>query len=208
MEIHDLLAEVTQRFTAHPSGGTRWDDPHEHRDISDEEYSRVSEPERYAVVGARARSWIKALESLELGTAQNVEAPPWAYGPTDGRAVLVTPVRAGALSILVVLGSTEGIEDAVALGAGDPSVLIRMEPFCGCDACDSGSDNLLTAIDALFTGIIDGSFLYAEGEDWKLTVGANGWSASGSQDFDSLIDKARAGTSIGRLMITGDPWLT
>ncbi|ROS52489.1 DUF6226 family protein [Frigoribacterium sp. PhB118] len=208
MEIHDLLAEVTQRFTAHPSGATRWDDPHEHRNIADEEYSRVSDPERYAVVGARARSWIDALKALELATAQDVEAPPWPYGPTDARAVLVTPVRAGALSMLVVLGSMEGIEDAVAVGVGDPAVLIGMEPFCGCDACDSGSDYLLSAIDDLFTGIIDGSFLYAEGKDWKLTVGVNGWSASGSQDFDTLIDKARAGTSIGRLMITGGPWLT
>jgi hypothetical protein len=208
VEIHDVIAEVTRRFTTHPSGGTRWDDPHEHRDIADAEYSRVSEPERYAVVGARARSWIEALEGLKLGTAQSVEAPLWAHGSTDARAVLVTPVKADALSIVVVMQSTEGIEDAVALGVGDPSVLIGMEPFCGCDACDSGSDNLLTAIDDLFTGIMNGEFLYAEGKDWKLTVGVNGWSASGSQDFDSLIDKARAGTSIGRLMITGDPWFT
>jgi hypothetical protein len=208
VESHDVIAEVTRRFTAHPSGDTRWDDPHEHRDIADEEYSRVSEPERYAVVGARARSWIEALEALELGTAQNVEAPRWAHGPTDARAVLVTPEKADALSILVVMGSAEGIEDAVALGVGDPSVLIAMEPFCGCDACDSGSDNLLTAIDDMFIGIMNGEFLYAEGKDWELTVGANGWSASGSQDFDSLIDKARSGTSIGRLMITGDSWLT
>jgi hypothetical protein len=208
VEIHDVMTEVTRRFDAHPSGGTRWDDPHEHRDISDEEYSRVSEPERYAVVGARARSWIDALEALQLGTARNVEAPPWEYGPTDARAVLVMPVKTDALSILVVMGSTEGIEDQVALGVGDPAVLIDMEPFCGCDACDSGSDNLLTAIDDLLVGIMTGEFLYAEGKDWKLTVGVNGWSASGSQDFDSLIDKARAGTSIGRLMITGNPWLT
>ena len=159
-------------------------------------------------VGARARSCIDALEGLELGTAQSVEAPPWAYGPTDSRAVLVTPVKADALSILVVMGSTEGIEDAVALGVGDPAVLIGMEPFCGCDACDSGSDNLLTAIDDLFIGLMNGEFLYAEGKDWNLTVGVKGWSASGSQDFDSLIDKARSGTSIGRLMIAGDPWLT
>ncbi len=185
----------------------RWDDPHEHRDIADEEYSRVSEPERYAVVGARARSWIDALKALELGTAQNVEAPSWAYGPTDARAVLVTPVKMDALSILVVTGATEGIEDVVALGVGDPPILISMEPFCGCDACDNGSDSLLTAIDDLFIGIMNGQFLYAEGKNWKLTVGVNGWSASGSQDFDSLIDKARAGTSIGRLMIAGRPWL-
>ena len=122
------------------------------------------------------------------GTAQNVEAPAWAYGPTDARAVLVTPVRTDALSILVVMGSTEGIEDAVALGVGDPSVLI--------------------GIDDMFVGIVVGGFLYAEGREWKLTVGVNGWSASGSQDFDSLIDEARSGTSIGRLMITGGPWFT
>ncbi|KQO47679.1 MULTISPECIES: DUF6226 family protein [unclassified Frigoribacterium] len=208
MEFTDVIAEVTRRFDSHSSAGKQWNDPHEHSDIVEEEYSRVTEPERYAVVGARARSWIDALEGLGLGTAQIVEAPPWAYGPSAARAVRVTPVTVDALSILVVMGSTEGIEDTVALGVGDPAVLIGMEPFCGCDACDSGSDYLLTAIDDMFTGIMDGGFLYAEGKDWKLTVGVNGWSASGSQDFDSLIDKARAGTSIGRLMITGGPWLT
>jgi len=209
VELRDLLAEVTRRFDAHPSGRTRWDDPHEQRDIADEEYSRVSGPERYAVLGARAKSWIDALEGLHLGTAQNVEAPPWAYGPADARAVLVTPVKTDALSILVVTGSMEGVQDAVvALGVGDPAVLIGMEPFCGCDACDSGSDDVLAAIDDMFTGVMDGRFLYAEGEDWTLTVGVNGWSASGSQDFDSLIDAARTGTSIGRRMITGAPWLT
>jgi len=209
MDLQDVAAEVTRRFDSRSSAGRRWNDPHEHSDVADEEYSRVSEPERYAVVGARAMSWVDALEGLQLATAHNVEAPSWTYGPADARAVLLTPLETDALSILVVMGSMEGIEDAVvALGVGDPAVLIGMEPFCGCDACDSGSDDLLTAIDDMFTGIMDGGFLYAEGEDWTLTVGVNGWSASGSQDFDSLIDKARAGTSIGRRMITGGPWLT
>jgi hypothetical protein len=205
MDLHDVIAEVTRRFDSRSSAGRQWNDPHEHSDVADEEYSRVSEPERYAVAGARAMSWVDALVGLQLATARNVAT----YGPADARAVLVTAVAPDALAILVVMGSMEGVDDAVvALGVGDPAVLIGMEPFCGCDACDSGSDDLLTAIDDMFTGIMDGGLLYAEDEDWTLTVGVNGWSASGSQDFDSLIDKARAGTSIGRRMITGGPWLT
>lgn len=207
VEIRDVMAGVDRRFDSYPSADRRWKDPHEHSDVADEEYSRVTAPERYAVVGARAMAWVAALEDLQLATAQDVDVPSWAHIPEDARAVLVTPAGVDAVPILVVLGPMEGVADAVVtLAVGEPPVSIGTEPFCGCDACDSGSDHLLTSIDETFTTIVDGSLLYAEGNGWTLTVGVNGWSGSGSQDFEALIRRARAGASIGHRMITGGPW--
>jgi len=209
VQIQDVIAGVTQRFDSNPSASERWNDPHEHSDVGDEEYSRVTAPERYALVGARAMAWIDTLDNLQLATAQDADVPSWAHDPANARSVLLTPSKTNALPVLVVLATMERIEDAVVtLAVGQPPVSIGMEPFCGCDACDSGSDHLLTSIDDMFTAIVDGSLLYAEGNGWTLIVGVNGWSGSGSQDFEALIDRARSGTSIGHRMITGAPWFT
>lgn len=211
MEIRDVIAEVARRFDSHPSAGTRWDDPHEHGDVADDEYSCVTAPERYAVVGARAMAWVDALAHLRLATAQDVDVPSTVHDPASARAVLVTPTATDALAILVVLGSLDGVEDAVVtLAVGEPPVSIGMEPSCGCDACDDGSDRLLAAIDERFTAIVDGSLLYAEGTGWTLIVGDDGWSGSSSgarsPDFEALLQRARAGESIGHRTITGAPW--
>jgi hypothetical protein len=120
----------------------------------------------------------------------------------------LTPEGDAALSILVVLGAMEGVEDAViAIGVGTPPVSIGMQPDCGCDACDFGSDDLLTSVDEMFIAVMDGNLIYAEDKDWTLTVGVNGWSAHGSEDFDALVARAHSGASIGRRMITGAAWL-
>jgi hypothetical protein len=208
MELQDVVARVRRRFDAGAGTGARWSNPHEKRDVAPEEYSRVSEPSRYRLVGARAMAWIETLSELQLARAETVTAPSWGYGPAEARAVLLTPEGHGALSILVVLGSMEGVEDAViAIGVGTPPVLIGMQPDCGCDACDSGSHDLLTSIDQMFTAVMDGDLIYAEDEDWTLTVGVDGWSAHGSEDFGELVVRARSGASIGRRMITGAAWL-
>ena len=213
MQIQDVIAEVARRFDSHPSAGTGWDDPHEHGDVAAEEYSRVTAPERYAVVGARAMAWVDALADLQLATTQAVDVPSTVHDPASARAALVTPAATGALPILVVLGSMEGVEDSVVtLAVGEPPVSIGMEPSCGSDACDDGSDRLLAAIDERFTAIVDGSLLYAEGKGWTLIVGVDGWSGScsgtRSPDFEALVKGARSGASIGHRMITGAPWST
>jgi hypothetical protein len=83
-----------------------------------------------------------------------------------------------------------------------------MLPVCGCDACDSGSgsEDLLRSIDGAFLGIMDGHLLYAEGRDWTITATEDGWSGTGSQDFDELVGSARTGHEIGERMLTGASW--
>lgn len=208
MELHDVVAHVRRRFEAGSAADVRWINPHENRDVAPEEYSRVSDPSKYRLVGARATAWIKTLTELQLARAEKVTAPSWVHGPADARAVLLTPEGDAALSILVVLGPMEGVEDAViSIGVGTPPVSIGMQPDCGCDACDFDSDDLLTSIDEMFITVMDGTLIYAEDKDWTLTVGVNGWSAQGSEDFGELVARAQSGASVGRRMITGSAWL-
>lgn len=208
MELHDVVAHVRRRFEAGSAADVRWSNPHENRDVAPEEYSRVSDPSRYRLVGARATAWIETLTELQLARAEKVTAPSWVHGPADARAVLLTPEGDAALSILVVLGPMEGVEDAViSIGVGTPPVSIGMQPDCGCDACDFGSDDLLTSIDEMFIAVMDGTLIYAEDKDWTLIVGVNGWSAQGSEDFGGLVARAQSGASVGRRMITGSAWL-
>jgi len=39
MDLQDVVAEVTRRFDSRSSAGRQWNDPHEHGDVADEEYS-------------------------------------------------------------------------------------------------------------------------------------------------------------------------
>ncbi|WP_420865007.1 DUF6226 family protein [Brachybacterium paraconglomeratum] len=44
------------------------------------------------------------------------------------------------------------------VGAGDPPLPVETIPDCGCDACDSGSRNLLELLDQVILSIVDGSY--------------------------------------------------
>ncbi|GAA0966917.1 hypothetical protein FFA01_16540 [Frigoribacterium faeni] len=201
------MAEVERAFGASTAAGVSWADPHADRDIRDEEYSRVTDPERYRVIGARAMAWISAVTELGLATQHSAEVPTWTSESETSRAIKVTPKAPGALSIVVVLGWFESDQATVAsIEVGMPPVTIEMLPVCGCDACDSGSEDLLSSVDGAFLGIMDGHFLYAEGRDWTITATKDGWSGTGSQDFDALVNAARNGHEIGKRMLTGARW--
>jgi len=57
----------------------------------------------------------------------------------------------------------------------------RRFPDCGCDACDSGSQNELDHLDAHLRGLITGRFRRLTSRTRTITViDDSGWSASGS----------------------------
>jgi hypothetical protein len=154
-------------------------------------------------------AWISAVTELGLATHHSTHVPSWASESETSRAIKVTPNAAGALSMVVVLGWFESDHATVAsIEVGTPPVTVEMLPVCGCDACDSGSEDLLSSIDEAFLGIMDGHFLYAEGRDWTLRASKDGWSGSGSQDFEELVNSARDGHEIGKRMLTGASWWT
>ena len=69
------------------------------------------------------------------------------------RTDLAVPRTAEALPLVVARSRLAEVEDAgVTLGVGDPVAVLAVIPDCGCDACDSGSQDALAL--SLRTAII------------------------------------------------------
>ncbi|GAA1249946.1 hypothetical protein GCM10009633_23390 [Janibacter melonis] len=172
--VLDLLDAVEARFAAARTVAD-WADPHEdpatpgeHAEPREEEYSRVSHPERHVVVGERVQAWVDELVARGLAGREEVP-PPRPAGPSepprsgDGwllrpylaldRVVVLRPHRAGALPL--VLGQIGS--EAVVVAASSPAVELALLPDCGCDACDSGSAALLQEVDEAVLPVVDGS---------------------------------------------------
>jgi hypothetical protein len=73
-------------------------------------------------------------------------------------------------------------------------VVVETQPDCGCDACDSGSSDLIGAIDEAIRHVVGGPFVVLRGKGWCAQWYPEGGSASskGRQpDFRSLMDLCR-----------------
>ena len=69
------------------------------------------------------------------------------------------PLVAGALPLVLARSRIEDVDDAgVTIGVGDPTVAHTWIPVCGCDACDSGSQDALDEPDECVLGIVAGQF--------------------------------------------------
>ena len=159
-----------------------WPDPHPDRMPLDEEYSRVTDGAKYLIIGARLDAWLTALDQHELIDVDVVEQPTW-LDPNPYLAALsverIVPRRPGALALIVCrteLGDVPGA--GITLGVGDPIDEIERFPDCGCDACDSGSQNELDELDRHVRGVVAGDFRrLRRAESSITTIDADGWSA-------------------------------
>ena len=179
----ELMARVDAAFAVTGQGLAGWRDPHPDRSPRDEEYSRLSDPAKWRIVGARADAWIAALVDAELavidvGAGVRWAAPP---GPVVSRTTRVVPKVSDALPLSVARSQLGSVDDAgVVLGAGDPAVCVVFIPDCGCDACDSGSQDVLDEIDVHIVGVVSGGFRRLWRDDREITVvGDHGWRATG-----------------------------
>jgi hypothetical protein len=205
MDLAEVLAEVDASYR----GAGSWADPHADREVEDAEYSRVTDPDRYRIVGARARAWERALVHLGLADAEPAPLPDWPYGPRGHSAVHLRPHVADALAVLVVHGSMESVPDTVVgIGIGTPPVMVAMEPDCGCDACDSGSADLLDVIDQAFVDVVAGEILYAEGDGWTLTETHERSQYTGGINAAAIAASVRRGDPVGTRALVGRPWFS
>lgn len=175
MELSALMVEVEAAFTRTSAGLLRWDDPHPPPDriVADEEYERVTNPGKWRIVGARADAWIDALVDLGLATVEHGADLRWVESPTSAftRADLVRPTAEGAVPLVVCRGRIEDVPDAgVTLGVGDPAVRIAFIPDCGCDACDSGSQNEIDHLDKYIRPVVTGEFRHLRRGRQSITV--------------------------------------
>lgn len=197
--LTDVLRAVESAWAARPECAVSWPAPHPDRAPLDEEYSRVTDPERYLVVGARVQAWVEALTGLGLARRS---------GGPEG-ALRLVPVVDGALVLDVDVRSMDGVPGTVVdLLVGDPAVVVGSQPDCGCDACDDGSESLLEAVDEMFVGILGGGFVLIDSKRSTIIATADGWSASGDTgDTEAVIAGARRGERRrGRRTLVGAAW--
>ena len=198
------LTELQERVASSYArlGLPSWPDPHPHRvSPRDEEYSRVTDPERYRIVHARAGVWADVLTEALGARAEGLAAVPVAVrgGEAFDRGVRLTPPRPGTLPLLLLERDVPTQTGATTLAVLHiavvrPDVVVERQPDCGCDACDSGSGDLLEAVDATVRHVVGGPFVVLRGERWRAEWHPDGGSAGGDgrgPDFRMVMDLCR-----------------
>lgn len=197
--VSEVRARVASRFER--LGLASWPDPHpDMASPLEQEYSRVTDPERYRVVHVRARLWAAVLEE-ELGAQVQTLAPSRVADGGRGfdRGLRLTPRPPGALPLLLLERDVrtqpgDALLAVLDIGVARPEVVLDSKPDCGCDACDSGSGDLLEAIDATIGHVIGGPFVFLRGRRWQAQWHPDGGSASSQghgPDFDTVMDLCR-----------------
>lgn len=187
VSLGELQARVATSYDR--LGMPSWPNPHPGAaSPRDEEYSRVTEPERYRIVHARARAWADTLCGLP-----GVEVETLASAPLDDeghlgrfdRGVRLTSPRAGTLPLLLLehdvpLPGHEVSLAAIHISVAQPDVIVEMLPDCGCDACDGGSDDLLRTIDETIGHVVGGPFVALRGNGWHAQWHPDGGGSGGT----------------------------
>lgn len=195
---HVLLPAVERHFAQRPADLAHWPAPHPHRAPLEEEYSRCLDPGKYRIIAERARAWARAL--VDAGLAEVVETPV---------GFDVVPSRPGAVPIVVTVEGFEGYADNLVRLSVAGAEITRM-PDCGCDACDDGSESMLTALDQAFLHAIDGGvYQVRDRRGREVTTTYDGWAASGGfarGEEERWVADARSGRR-DRTVIEGAPWM-
>jgi hypothetical protein len=203
--VADLLTAVDTVFGAVAQHLAPWPDPHQGRPPRDDEYSRVTDAGRYRLVGARADAWIAVLTDRGLASVHHdVE---WRQPPRTlvTRAARLEPTAPNALALVIARSAIADIDDAgVTLAVGRPAAFVEGFPDCGCDACDSGSQDVLDHLDRHILAVVQGRFRRFFQSDRHLTVlGDGGWSAHNLSTAQAL---AVLADPTGWSEISGTPW--
>lgn len=184
-----------------------WPDPHPDMEPpGEEEHSRYTGPERYRVVHGRARMWADVLG--DVPGVRVVSVPPLDVKGPDrfDRGVRITSSRSGTLPLLLLesdvwLSETEGTMAGLRVSVARPEVSVETLPQCGCDACDSGSADLLEVIDEVISTVVGGPFVALRAEDWRAQWHPNGWSwSAGGTGPDLDLDQL---TAVCRRLVDG-----
>jgi hypothetical protein len=200
----ELDRELEEQFAALRTHDD-WPDPWPDREVPSEAYSRVTDPDRWLLGPERGEAWARAL--VAVGLAVRTDEPG---------SILLTPVTGGALPLRMVPHVPPPGEvnrsAALEVRAGDPGVT-ALEPDCHCDACDSGSADLLREIDEAVWHVLEGDFVHIDlGHGHRVTTHRGGWSSNGPPRRwrrwatpDELIADVRAGRS-RYPVVSGSAW--
>lgn len=213
--IADVVAEVEHVFD--DLDAPSWPDPHPNgQQPSEEEYSRVTDPDRYRTLVLRLSAWEKA-----LGELCDVDVDTMQKGPGRLRQRWSSP-HGGTLPLYVSVVTIDALPvvGVSTQSDGDPFDIV---PDCGCDACDSGSSDLIAVLDADIRAVLEGSLVVVIGPtdpvsgepSFRLVALGDGWSVSGTggdvAEPEAIVDAVRSGDDpllpAGCTVIHGRPWL-
>ena len=157
--VVELIASVDAAFVETGRGLAGWEHPHPDRMPLEEEYSRLTNPQKWRILRARAEAWLKALDAGGLAEIAPDVAVVWEEQPSvDVVGVQrASPLGSGAIPLTF---AWTRFDDATGLviGVGDPTVVVAVVPDCGCDACDSGSQDALNELDEYVLGVVTGEY--------------------------------------------------
>ncbi len=154
------MAAVDAAFVETGRGLDGWPDPHPDRMPLDEEYSRVTNPQRWKILAARAEAWFAAMAAAGVAEIEET-AVAWQEQPRIpvDRTFRAVPLASGAIPLVVAWNRIEEVDwPAVVLGVADPAEVLAVIPDCPCDACDSGSQGALDELDEYVLGVVSGAY--------------------------------------------------
>ncbi len=209
-----LLPAVDEAFARLRGDLADWPDPHPGgRSPAEDEYARCLDPDKYRLLAVRADAWVEAITAAGLGTAHPVDpgSVRWVGEPVLA-PTRVTAIRGrdGTLPILVGIAPSQGADEAfVQVGVSDPVEVLERQPDCGCDACDTGSADLLETLDNAFILALSGGVHVVRHGTRFVARTIDGWGASGRFEADEpqrWLAEADAGRRANGV-VRGEPWL-
>ena len=95
--LAELMDSVDAAFAA-SSTTEPWADPHPDRQPSDDQYSRVTDPGKWRILGERVDAWFAAIERHAIGTLRRDVEGVWVERPNTviSRTDQVIPTVDGA----------------------------------------------------------------------------------------------------------------
>lgn len=206
-----LVAEVDEVFEVRGANAPGWPDPHPDRNPAEDEYSRCLDPRKYRILDARVEAWSQVL-ARGVATVEDIPASAWIDAPRSPdehhRIRSVTPERPDGLILVlantVVAGEPFGLD--IGVTQRDRAIaFVDMVPDCGCDACDSGSEDLLATLDGWVLTVARGGVVHARSDRSRVTRTIDGWQGSGDHTLAWLDAGSPVTDEVQRWV--GTPWL-
>ncbi len=206
-----LIPAVDEAFARLRGDLADWPNPHPGgRAATEEEYSRCLDPVKYRLLAVRADAWVEALTSSGLGIAEALDAAAVSWRGDQVltlRRVTLVRGRPGTQPIVVAWAPTQCAEETlVQVGVGDPVELLARQPDCGCDACDTGSADLLETVDNAFLLALSGGVYVVRDGERVVRRSLDGWESTDVADGERWLAEAADGPR-GDGVVAGDPWL-
>ncbi|ROR90961.1 DUF6226 family protein [Nocardioides aurantiacus] len=213
----ELVADVDDAFRRTGAGTPGWPNPYADEEPPDETYSRCLDPGKYRILHARVDAWVEVLERRGTATTVDVAATTWVDANRKAEQVArvrrITPTQDQGLPLLVAYTKVDGDLFGVDVGIAQPGdhdnrpVFLDTVPDCGCDHCDSGSEDLLEVLDGWFLTVARGGVVHARAGGMRVTRTLDGWMSSGGgrrEDPEALLQPA----SNASQHWAGETWLS